>query len=94
MNRRDLILAVANEQTEGLSQAATGRVVELVLDKITGALAAGHRVRLNGLGTFRVKGRKGRRGVHPQTGQEIEIPPSKGVKFACSKTLKDRLNNR
>ena len=92
MNRRDLALAVMESQKEGLTQTACGRVVDLVVDKITGALAAGDQVRLNGFGTFRVKGRKGRTGVNPQTGASIEIPPSKAVNFKPATALKEELN--
>ena len=92
MNRRDLALAVMGSQKEGLSQAACGRVVDLVVDRITGALAAGDQVRLNGFGTFQVKGRKGRTGVNPQTGAAVEIPPSKAVKFKPATALKEELN--
>ena len=62
------------------------------MDKITGALAAGDQVRLNGFGTFRVKGRKARTGVNPKTGAAIEIPASKAVKFKPATALKEELN--
>ena len=54
---------------------------------------SGDKVLLPELGKFEVKLRKARSGIHPNTGEKIEIPEKKIVKFKPSKQLLDDFNN-
>ena len=44
---------------------------------------------LTGFGTFKVSERAARTGRDPRTGNPIDIPASKAVRFTPGKTLKD-----
>jgi len=48
-------------------------------------------VTLVGFGTFKVAQRKARKGMHPQTGEEIKIKAKKVPRFVPGRALKDAL---
>jgi DNA-binding protein HU-beta len=89
MNKGDLIEKVAKEC--GLSKAATDQALNSVLDAITEAVAAGDKVTLIGFGTFSVSARSAREGRNPQTGDTIQIPAKKIVKFKAGSKLSDAM---
>ena len=55
-------------------------------------LSNGVDVRWSNLGGFKINNRKPRKGHNPQTGEELQIPASKSIKFVPSKVLRDKLN--
>lgn len=65
-----------------------GSLAKLIKD----GLIAGDDVRLVGVGTLKVATRAARIGRNPQTGEDIQIPSAKVVKFTVTKDLKDALN--
>ena len=68
------------------------RAVEAIVQTIIDALQAGEEVRLTGLGIFDAITREARPGRNPQTGQSIDIPASKALRFRAGKAAKDQLN--
>ena len=90
MNKNDLIEHLS-ERT-GLARNDAAKAVDGVFDVITDALKRGDEVRLTGFGVFVVAQRAGGKGRNPQTGQEIEIKPSRQPRFRAGKPLKDALN--
>jgi len=87
MNKADLIDAIAGDA--GLSKADAGKALDAALANITKALAGGDSVSLIGFGTYSVSQKEARTGRNPQTGQPIQIPARKAVKFTVGKALKD-----
>lgn len=87
MNKADLIDAIAADA--GLSKADAGKALDAALANITKALAGGDSVALIGFGTYSVAQKEARTGRNPQTGQPIQIPARKAVKFTVGKALKD-----
>ena len=61
---------------------------------ITNALKGGEEVRLVGFGTFSVKARAAGKGRNPATGNEIDIPASKSVRFKPGAQLKTTSTNK
>ncbi len=90
MNKNELIAAVADDA--GLSKADSEKAVNAVFDAISGALKQGDEVRLMGFGNFAVAQRAASEGRNPRTGEKIQIPASKQVKFKAGKGLKDSVN--
>ena len=90
MNHSDLVEKVA-EATE-MPKATASRAVEAVVQTIIDALEVGEEVRVTGLGIFDVVAREARPGRNPQTGQTIDIPASKALRFRAGKAAKDQLN--
>ena len=58
---------------------------------LAATLKQGDPVNISGFGSFKVVQRKARKGRNPRTGEEVQIPASKVVKFKPSKALKESL---
>ncbi len=87
MTKADLIRKIS-EKTD-LNKANSERALNACLESIEESLVNEGKLTLTGFGTFSVQDRKERKGRNPQTGQEINIPASKAVKFRPGKTLRD-----
>ena len=79
MNKTQLIDAVAEKV--GLTKTDAKRTLEAFIETITDALKNDERVTWVGFGSFSVLEREARIGRNPQTGQTLEIPARKVVKF-------------
>ncbi len=90
MNKTDLIEVVIKE-TELKKKDATA-AVDAVFAGIEKALVEGDKVQIIGFGAFEVKVQAAREGRNPATGEAIQIPESKTVKFSAGKALKDKVN--
>ena len=90
MNKNDLVKVIA-EATE-LTQVKAKTIVEATMTAINDALVAGEKVQLVGFGSWEVKQRAARKGRNPQTGEAIDIPAKKSVKFKAGKGLADSVN--
>ena len=75
---------------DNLDQAKAA--MNVLTSLIREALASGESVSLPGFGTFKVAKRASRKGRNPRTGQEIDIPSCKTVKFTPAPNLKSLLN--
>jgi len=89
MTKQQLIEQVAGATSQ--SRADVERFYEAIVEKVSGALAAGEKVEMRGLGIFEAKETKARIGRNPGTGEAIEIPASRKAAFRASKELKERL---
>ena len=90
MNTTDLVEKVA--EATGMSKAEANRAMETIVQTIIDAAKAGEEVRVTGLGIFDVVIREARPGRNPQTGEPINIPASKALRFRAGKAAKDQLN--
>jgi DNA-binding protein HU-beta len=86
VNRNDLAKAVYDVHG-GLSQAESQKIVDDIFSTIRDRLLRGEKVLLSGFGCFRVRMRKERRGVNPQTGESIVVSGRKAVTFKPSRYL-------
>jgi DNA-binding protein HU-beta len=59
------------------------------IELMTGHLRKGDKVNLSGFGIFKVADRKAREGRNPRTGETIQIPASKKLRFTPAKVLKE-----
>ncbi len=75
----------------GQSRSDIERVYEAIVEHVSGALAAGEKVEMRGLGIFEAKETKARTGRNPSTGASIEIPAGRKATFRPSKELKERV---
>lgn len=91
MTKADLINTIQTKA--GLeTKAAASKALDATLEAITDALAAGDSLTLVGFGTFKTSERAARTGRNPRTGQEIQIPAAKTVKFTPGKSLKEAVS--
>lgn len=90
MTKADLVKKI----TEKVDVTATkaGDIVNVLFETITEALENDDHYNQDRFGTFKVVDRAARKGRNPQTGETIDIPAKKAVKFVVSGKLKDKLN--
>ena len=91
-NMTKVELASELAEAKGMTKKDSAEVVDIILQKIAGALEKGEDVSFTGFGTFKVKQRAARNGVNPATKEKIVIPPSKAVTFKVGKNLKEIVN--
>jgi DNA-binding protein HU-beta len=75
-----------------LGKAEAGKAVDAVLDVIQETLTRGSDVTFSGFGKFHVAERGARQGVHPRTGEPIQIAASKVPRFTAGSGLKKAVN--
>lgn len=85
-------LAAAIAEKADLTKEQANRVLNALLDEITGALNRKDSVTLVGFGTFLQRHRGARTGKNPQTGQPVKIKASNTVAFKPGKALRDAVN--
>ncbi len=86
MVKADLVERVAD--VTGFTKVKSKEIVEAILDEIFNALVRGERVSIRKFGTFEVVVSHRTKGRNLQTGEEIEVPPKKVVKFRPSRRIK------
>ena len=80
------------QKNQHLKKQDVNRVVEVIFDSLTHALARGHRVELRGFGVFNVKWRPACERHNPRTGKQVAVLGSYRMNFKPSKFLKLKLN--
>ena len=91
MIKSELIQKVAGANPH-LFHRDVERIINIVLDEITGSLARGDRVELRGFGAFTVKHRAARQGRNPRTGDTVFVEDKHVPFFKTGKELRERLN--
>ncbi|MDD4607217.1 MAG: HU family DNA-binding protein [Patescibacteria group bacterium] len=89
MNKGELIEVLA--QKNDLSKAQADKVLNSLIDIISGTLKSGGEVAITGFGNFSAKKRAARQGVNPRTGEKIKIAAMNVPKFKPGKGLKDAI---
>lgn len=87
MNKQDLIKDIA-ERGE-FTKADADAALKAVQGAIAAALTRGDKITLPGFGTFKVVETAARTGRNPQTGEPVEIPAKRKIKFNPTQALKD-----
>lgn len=87
--KADLTDAVYAELGGKVTKADCSRAVNAIFNEVTKSLIEGDGCTLHGFGSFKKVVSEARVGHNPQTGERIEIPEKKRVKFTVSKYLKD-----
>jgi DNA-binding protein HU-beta len=89
MNKAQLIDSIAEKA--GLTKADAKKSLDAFVEATTDALKNGDRVALLGFGSFSVASRSARTGRNPQSGQAINIPEKKVIKFKPGAELADTI---
>lgn len=85
MNKKELIQEVAIRS--GMSQADVENALNHIIDTVKDSLHKEEPVTLVRFGTFRVQEYAARQGYNPSSGQKMQIPAKKIVKFKPGKAL-------
>jgi DNA-binding protein HU-beta len=89
--KADIVDYIA-DNVEGISKRQATEAFESAIEAISMHLEKGDRVQVPGFGSFSVSARAARTGRNPKTGESIDIPASKNIRFKPGKDLKDSLN--
>ena len=89
---RSVLIEKVSERVEGLTLKQTEIVIDTVFESIKGALEKGEKVEIRGFGNFRLKDRRPRRARNPKTGESVDVPGKKAIRFKVGKALKEALN--
>jgi len=87
INKREIIEEVAS--THELSLAKSERIVNTVFDTIVEAVVEGKQAKLAGFGSFDSYMSKPRTGRVPATGESIEIPSRRRIRFKAYEAFKN-----
>ncbi len=71
----------------GISHREAKEIVDLVFDRIKTRLSEGENVKLSGFGSLNVINRRGRMGRNPQTGDRLQLGPSRYITFRPSRKV-------
>ncbi|MDE3070113.1 MAG: HU family DNA-binding protein [Acidobacteriota bacterium] len=86
MTKAELVGQVADRAA--LTRSDATRAVDAVLATVEDALRRGSDVTISGFGRFHVGERGAREGVHPRTGERIQIAATRVPRFSAGSTLK------
>lgn len=89
MNKGDVVSAIANRA--GFTLKDADEAYKAFVATIAEALKEGEDVALAGFGTFKVKTKEARKGINPQTKEQITIPATKAPSFKFGKSFKELL---
>jgi DNA-binding protein HU-beta len=87
MTKHDLVVKTA-EKGNIMKKDAT-LAIEAFVEVVSEQLSKGEKVLISGFGTFEVVEKAARKGINPNTKQEIQIPAKKAPKFKFSKNVKE-----
>ncbi len=79
MNKNDLVKSIA--KSANISKVVAERGLNGMLSTISNAIECGERVTLAGFGSFSLVKRAPRLGRNPKTGEPVEIPSRRSVRF-------------
>lgn len=85
MQKSELVGKLAKNQ--GMTKAAAKRAVDFIFNAMASAIRKEGEMQIKDFGTFKVKATAARAGRNPHTGEAIQIPAGKKVKFVPSKFL-------
>ena len=89
MGNKDLTARMARDAGITLHQAQ--KAFAALLLHVKKDLKEGRKVNFSGFGSFEIKVREPRRGRNPKTGESIDIPAKKRIKFNPSRRFKSLL---
>lgn len=91
MTKSELTQRIA-EKNPHLYMRDVEKIVNVIFEEMTQALANGSRIELRDFGTFSVKHREARKGRNPRTGESVNVGAKNLPHFKLGKKLHERLN--
>jgi DNA-binding protein HU-beta len=85
MTKKELVASIAKES--GLTVKDSTKALNAFVASVGNAMKTGERLQLPGLGTFKVTQRSARVVRNPRTGEKLNVPAKKVVKFKAAPAL-------
>lgn len=92
MTKSELIKLIAGKNKE-LSLKDADKLVNVVFDEMSNALAEGRRIELRGFGAFSIRERDARIARNPKTGKQVKLEKRKSIYFRAGKEINEKLNS-
>jgi len=89
MTKKEIVIHISDRTN--VKQVEVKRIIQMALEMIVESLSKGDTVELRNFGIFKVKSRKSRRGRNPKTGEGVQIPEKKVVRFKAGLVMKERV---
>ncbi len=89
MTKKELVASIAKES--GLTVKDSTKALNAFVTSVGNAMKSGERLQLPGLGTFKVTQRSARVVRNPRTGEKLNVPAKKVVKFKAAPALDKEL---
>mgnify|MGYP006274815009 CR=1 FL=1 len=89
MSKQKIIEEIAKKND--MSKAQANVSLNVVIHAIVDSLSESGQIAIGNFGTFSVDEAKPREGRNPQTGEKIQIPAKKRIKFKPAKKFKDKI---
>ncbi len=90
MNKKELVRAI-RQQVDGVRISKIDEIISAAYEVIMDTTANGEQVALWGFLSMTPSSRKGFLGTNPQTGEKMEIPETKTIRFVPSEVWRRRL---
>ncbi len=91
MTKEALISKVSEEVN--IPKQDVKETLESILNQIIHGVQSGDKINFIGFGSFSVTETKARKGRNPKTGEEINLPASKRVKFTPGSNFKEAVKS-
>lgn len=72
-----------------LTKKEAVEILNFLTQEITSSLKSGYKVKITGLGTFKVRERKERMAINPKTGEKVKVPATRVPRFTPARDLKE-----
>ena len=89
MTKKELVNAIAADADLSIKDA--GKALNSFVASFAAAMKKGERIQLPGMGTFSVAERSARVVRNPRTGDKLNVPAKKAVKFKAAPALNEEL---
>lgn len=89
MRKKDLVSYVAN--VANISKKDSAMVVDAVVEGVRTGLVDDGEVNLVGFGSFKVKDKPAHAARNPLTGEKVDVPEKRVLKFKASRDLKESI---
>ncbi|MGD9366317.1 MAG: HU family DNA-binding protein [Desulfobacteraceae bacterium] len=90
VNKTRLVQTIADQT--GLPKRQASNAIKAIVDCMIQSLSRGDDVKIPGFGRFHLQTLKARRGRHPISGDTLQIPERRTIRFKCYKRLRETLN--
>jgi len=91
MTKADIVESIYN-RIGGISKKESADLVEKLISFMKGTFSGGENLKVTGFGHFIVKDKKARKGINPQTKDQIILPKHRVLKFRVSQVLRNGIN--
>lgn len=92
LTKRELIDSIYTELN--IPRKKCMSIIDSIFEIMKDDLANGNDVMISGFGKWSVRGKRARKGINPQTGEDMMISARKVIAFRSSLNLREKINGK